>query len=117
MCFNYTLLKVFNIKVRVSTCCGVVFVFFGQLGVIYDSQATNRRGPEGMGVLTGSPPYFLLVAWGSFMTPSCTAMHFFTAIRIRVKDIKYCPQLQLSPFYEKKGQLSVEFSVCRVIGI
>jgi hypothetical protein len=39
----------------------------------------------GKGALTGSPPCFLLVAWESYMTSSRTAMHFFIAIRIRVK--------------------------------
>jgi hypothetical protein len=53
-------------------------VYSSQLGVIYDSQATNRSAL--VGVLAGNPPYFLLVSWESFMTPSHTAMHIFIAI-------------------------------------
>jgi hypothetical protein len=72
MLYNYILLKVFTIKilcfrqffnkkkVGASTCLWYIFVYFGRLGVIYDSQ-----GPIGVqlgrGALTGSPPCFLLV--------------------------------------------------------
>jgi hypothetical protein len=31
------------------------------------------------------PPCFLLVAWESYMTPSCTAMHILIATRVRGK--------------------------------
>jgi hypothetical protein len=63
----------------------VVFLcILAGLGVIYDSQATNRDAAGGGGALTGSPPCFLLVIWESYMTPSRTAMHFCIAIRIKV---------------------------------
>ncbi len=39
----------------------------------------------GRRALSGSPLCFLLFAWESYMTPSCTAKHFFIAIHIRVK--------------------------------
>ncbi len=61
--------------------------FFGRLGVIHDSQATNRSASGGRGALTGSPPYFLLVASESYRIPSRTATHFFIAMRIRVNYV------------------------------
>jgi hypothetical protein len=60
-------------------------VYSGGMGVIYDSQATNRSVPEGVGVLARNPPCFLLVIWESDMNPTRMAMHFFIAIQIRVK--------------------------------
>jgi hypothetical protein len=54
-----------------------IFLYSGQLGVIYDSQATKRSALEGVGVLAGSPPWFLLNIWESNTTPSHTATHFF----------------------------------------
>jgi hypothetical protein len=41
---------------------------------------------QGEGALTGNPPSYLLVAWESYMTPSCMATHFFIAIQVRVKE-------------------------------
>ncbi len=58
-------------------------MYSGRLGVIYDSQVTNRSA-AGEGALTGSPPCFLLVAWESYSTTSRMAMHFIIAIRITV---------------------------------
>ncbi len=58
------------------------FCLFRLLGIIYDSQATNRSAAREKGALTGSPPCFLLVAGESYMTPSRTATHFVTAIRV-----------------------------------
>jgi hypothetical protein len=40
----------------------VFFVYSGRLGVIYNSQATNRRAVRVLGRLTEFPPCFLLVA-------------------------------------------------------
>jgi hypothetical protein len=41
-----------------------------QLGVIYDSQVTNRK-QGGLPVRAALPPFaLLLVAWESYMTPS-----------------------------------------------
>ncbi len=59
-------------------------MYYCRLGVIYDSQTTNRSVPGDMGDLAVSPACILLVAWESYMTPSRRAMHFFVAIRIRV---------------------------------
>ncbi len=39
----------FNEKEELSLVCGGVFVYAGQLGVIYDSQATNRSAAGGGG--------------------------------------------------------------------
>ncbi len=77
------------------------------LGEINDSQATNRSAPDVEEVLAGNPPCFLLVIWGSYMTPSHTETHFFIAIQIRVawtpnnvsndglifETLTYCPHL------------------------
>jgi hypothetical protein len=92
---NYILLKVFinkrcfrrflNQKVKAYTCFWWLLVYSGQLGVIYDSQPTNRCSLEGVGVLARSPPSFLLVFWESYLTPSRLATHCFIAIQIRVK--------------------------------
>ncbi len=71
----------FNKKVR--DVCGGFHAYSGQLGVIYDSQGTNRSTAGGRGALTGSPPCLLLVAWESYTTPSRTTTHFFVAILIR----------------------------------
>jgi hypothetical protein len=68
---------------------GDIFVHSGWLGVVYNSQATNGIVLKGVGVLSGSPPCFLLVFWESYMTHSRTAMHFFIAIQIRVKVSTY----------------------------
>jgi hypothetical protein len=38
-----------NQKVKVSTSCGGVFVYYGRLGVIYDFQATNGSATGGGG--------------------------------------------------------------------
>ncbi len=54
-------------------------MYSGQLGVIYDSKATNRNRSGGRGILKRNPLRFLLVAWESFKTPSHTAMHCFIA--------------------------------------
>jgi hypothetical protein len=43
----------------------------------------RRRG----GVLAQSTPCLLLVAWESYMTPSCTVTTVYKAARIRVKGI------------------------------
>ncbi len=64
-------------KVKAFTCLWWFFVYCGWLGVIYDSQATNRSAAGERGALPGSSPFFLLVTWESCMTPSRTAMHFF----------------------------------------
>jgi hypothetical protein len=45
--------RFFYQKVRVSPVSGDIFVYYGRLGVIYDSQASNRSAPEGVGVLAG----------------------------------------------------------------
>jgi hypothetical protein len=62
----------------------LMFVYSDWLGVIYDSQATNRNAVGEEGALTGSPPFFPLDACKLDMTPSRTAMHFFIVIWIRV---------------------------------
>jgi hypothetical protein len=62
-------------------------VYSGWVGVIYESQVTNRSVPEKVGVLARSPPSFLLVGWEPHMPPSRTATHFFIAIQIRVKGL------------------------------
>ncbi len=73
----------------------VFFVYSGWLGVIYDYQVTNRRAPEGLGVLAGSPPCFLLVIMELHMITSCTATHFFEAIQIRVNNqLESCRDLR-----------------------
>ncbi len=64
-------------------------MYSGQLGIKYDSQATNRSAAGGKGALTGSPPFFLLVTWESYMNASHTATHFFITIRIRVDKVIY----------------------------
>jgi hypothetical protein len=54
--------RFFNQKVRASTCFWWCFAYFGWLGVLYDSWMTNKSVARGKGALTGSPPFFLLVA-------------------------------------------------------
>ncbi len=69
--------------------CGVVFVFRPA-----ESRPIGLR--RGWGALTGSHPCFQLVAWESFMTLSCTAMHFFIAIQIRVKQCFFKQSIPLT---------------------
>jgi hypothetical protein len=56
---------------------------------------------RGRGTLTGSHPCFLLIAWVSYMIPSRTAVHFFIAIRIRVKVLQnkiHSDKVSFKPF-------------------
>ncbi len=76
---KYSVGRFFNQNVKASTYLWGCFGYSCRLGVIYDSQAREARE----GGLAGSLPCILLVAWGSYMTPSCTDMQFFIAIRIR----------------------------------
>ncbi len=69
-------------------------MYFGWLGVINDSEVTNRSATEG-GALTGSPPCFLLVVCWSYRTPGSTVTHFFIAIQIRVKFLSYVCALSI----------------------
>jgi hypothetical protein len=55
------------------------------LGVIYDSQATNKTAAVGGGS-HGESSLLPMVAWESYMTPSPTATHLFITNRIRVKE-------------------------------
>jgi hypothetical protein len=97
MCLNSMLVYVFILKMlfqatfqsKSKSIHLFVVVFLcssGQLGIIYDSQTTNRSALGEMGVLAGSPPCFLLITWESYMTPSRAAMHYFIAIWTGVKE-------------------------------
>jgi hypothetical protein len=65
-----------NTVVRAFTCCVGIFVYSNLLGVIYDSQATNRSAAGGWGLSQR-----VLASYSSpgstYMTPSRTATHFF----------------------------------------
>ncbi len=61
---NNAVLGNFSIKIKsFHFFCGI-FVYFGWLGFIYDSQVANRSAMGEGG--SGSPPCFLSVAWESY---------------------------------------------------
>ncbi len=57
------------------------FHLFAMVFCVFPTAGTPKQSIGvwwGTGSFTGSPPYFLLVAWESYMTPSRMAMHFLS---------------------------------------
>jgi hypothetical protein len=74
-------MRLFNQKVKSSTCFWWHFCVFRPTGVKYDAQATDRSVPEGGGGgwdFSLGALCFQLVVWESYMTPSHTVMDFFS---------------------------------------